>query len=401
MFINFTPHNAKGASSKAFSCANIFEYLEKEDNIIDSDISINYVEDNEKLGFFNQDNINIPKEKVINDIDNNRGKRNIKESNFYMINISPSYVEQGHMLNRIDNFLKDKIEKENLKMTKQDYENTKDLMMRDLMMNYSREVMKDYASNFNREINGEKITDKDLLYFGRVETRRSYNFKDKDVIENKKLLDELNKRLGSNYSLNDKFLENDIRFKRDYFTKEIIREGSVKGGLNYHVHIVVSRHDNTNDKNNKISLSPMSKYRVQESKLNNQETKSIGFDRDTFFQKSEDRFDKVFNYQREYSNTYEANKRGANTKGSRESMKKQNINIVDLGKNIGTNKIKNEIKKYTGVNLNSPTANLRMQMSQQLGINIPNKLTVPTNPVSLTFKAVKSVVKTIEKGYGM
>src|SRR5690554_7820020 len=108
---------------------------------------------------------------------------------------------------------------------------------------------------------------------------------------------------------------------KDYFSGEIIKEGSSKGGLNYHVHIVVSRHDKTNDPRSKISLSPMSKYREQNSQLNNQKNKTIGFNRDAFFQNAEITFDDLFNYNRDYSKSYEAMKRNANTKGVRENKK--------------------------------------------------------------------------------
>lgn len=400
MFVNFTAHNAKGSKGNSSSCSNIFEYLEKEDNSLNIETSLNDIKENETLGFFNQDDINIPKEKVIKDIDNNRGKRGINESNFYMINISPSYKEQKHLSDRVENYLIEKNKNDKLKLSDKQLDKAKDIMMRDLLMNYSRDVMKDYASNFDRKINGKEITDKDLLYYGKVETRRGYNFKDRDVINNNKIFKELETCTDKNQK---KILED--KLKKDYFTNEIIKEGNVKGGLNYHVHIVVSRHDNTNDKNNKISLSPMSKYRVQQSKMNNQENKTIGFNRDNFFQKAENNFDKSFNYNRDYINSYEANKRNANTKGTRENIKKEKKNILDLSTDFGKNKlqntIKNELKNYSGLKINTPKQNIKMQMSQHLGFNIPTKLTIPTNPASLTLKVAKTVVKTIEKGYGM
>src|SRR5690606_36751094 len=94
MYINFTPHKANVNNSNASSCANIFEYLEKEKQGFVQDKSVFKDENKESIGFFDQPNINIPKDPVIENIDNNRGKRGIKESNFYMINISPSYLEK-------------------------------------------------------------------------------------------------------------------------------------------------------------------------------------------------------------------------------------------------------------------------------------------------------------------
>src|SRR5690554_8131917 len=86
MYINFTPHKANVNNSNASSCANIFEYLEKEEQGFVQEESIFKDENKESIGFFDQQNINIPKDTVIENIDNNRGKRGIKESNFYMIN---------------------------------------------------------------------------------------------------------------------------------------------------------------------------------------------------------------------------------------------------------------------------------------------------------------------------
>ena len=381
MYINFTPHKANVNNSNASSCANIFEYLEKEEQVFVQDESIFKDENNDSIGFFDQQNINIPKDTVIENIDNNRGKRGIKESNFYMINISPSYLEQKHLLKRIDQFLKEK----NFKLPEKELSNVRDVMMRDMLMNYSREVMKEYANNFEREINGDKISDENLMYYGRVETQRTYNFKDRQVIENKKTL----KKIANTKDVNQiKILQESLH--KDYFSGEVIKEGVAKGGVNYHVHIVVSRHDRTNDPRSKISLSPMSKYREQNSQLNNQKNKTIGFNRDVFFQNAEKTFDNLFNYSRDYSKSYEAMKRNANTKGVRENSK-----------NGITKNIKRELSRYTGIPISNPSQVLKMQLSQNLGVNIPSHLSIPTNPAQLTLKVAKTVAKTIEKGYGM
>lgn len=85
--------------------------------------------------------------------------------------------------------------KEKLKLSDEDKFKTRDLMMRDIMTSYGREVMKAYASNFDREINGKKISENDLMYYGRVETKRSYSIKDKQVIRNKELLKKLRIRM--------------------------------------------------------------------------------------------------------------------------------------------------------------------------------------------------------------
>ena len=393
MYINFTPHKANVTNSNAASCANIFEYLEKEEQEFKNQNQFfNEKNKEESIGFFNQNKVNISKDEVIRNIDANRGKRGIKESNFYMINVSPSYLEQQHVLKRIDFFLSEKSKREPKLLNEKIRQNARDIMMRDLMTNYGREVMKAYASNFDREINGKKISDNDLMYYGRVETKRTYNFKDKLVKKNNEIFNEIEKS-------NDPELIEQLKksLHKDYFTNEIIQEGKPKGGPNYHIHIVVSRHDATNEKQHKISLSPMSKYKEQQSKLNNQTNKTIGFNRDVFFKNAEHSFDQMFNYSRDFSKSYEAMKRNANTKGYRDQIKNKGAKGVTMI----SNSIKKEINNYVGFNLVNPLQSMPMQLSQSLGINIPTHLSIPKNPADLTLKVAKTAIKIIEKGYGM
>src|SRR5690606_11795793 len=126
------------------------------------------------------------------------------------------------------------------------------------------------------------------------------------------------------------------------------------------------------------------------SQLNNQKNKTIGFNRDAFFQNAEKTFDDLFNYNRDYSKSYEAMKRNANTKGVRENNKN------GIVKNS-----KKELSGYVGVPISNPSQILKMRMSQYLGMNIPTHLSIPIDPADLSLKVVKTVAKTIEKGYGM
>ena len=52
MYINFTPHKANVNNSNASSCANIFEYLEKEEQGFVQEESIFKDENKESIGFF-------------------------------------------------------------------------------------------------------------------------------------------------------------------------------------------------------------------------------------------------------------------------------------------------------------------------------------------------------------
>jgi len=61
------------------------------------------------------------------------------------------------------------------------------------------------------------------------------------------------------------------------------------------------------DASNRFSLSPGSKYKASDVKLNGKTVKR-GFDRDKFFENSEKTFDKSFEYQRNFAETYKARK---------------------------------------------------------------------------------------------
>ena len=82
-----------------------------------------------------------------------------------------------------------------------------------------------------------------------------------------------------------------------------ITEGMQKPGSQTHVHIVMSRKDVTNT----YSLSPGSSYRESEAKLHGQTVKR-GFRRDEFFEKAEKTFDRMFKYNRNYVESYNARK---------------------------------------------------------------------------------------------
>nr|WP_259113687.1 DUF5712 family protein [Chryseobacterium sp. JUb7] len=88
----------------------------------------------------------------------------------------------------------------------------------------------------------------------------------------------------------------------DRVTQQIVKEGMKKGGDQYHVHIVVSRYDNTPDKRHKMSLSPLSNKK-QGNQADN--LRKEGFDRDNFFSKLENRFDEKYNFERENYRSYD------------------------------------------------------------------------------------------------
>ncbi len=77
----------------------------------------------------------------------------------------------------------------------------------------------------------------------------------------------------------------------------------LKEGNQSHIHIIVSRKDISNS----YSLSQGSKYKASEVEMNGKMVKR-GFNRDEFFSKAEKTFDRTFQYQRNFVETYQARK---------------------------------------------------------------------------------------------
>ena len=214
-----------------------------------------------------------------------------------------------------------------------------------------------------------KLEHSDLLYFGKVEKDRVYKFDDKSVLHNKEIF----KQISSTESPKEK-LQLEKSLKTDKHTGEIIQEGLKKGGLNYHVHVVVSRHDGFN-KNplDKVSMSPESNQK--NSTMNH--GKKVGFDRKDFREKTEFAFDKSFDYKRPiYERFVYKNSLLQDTKAKT--------------KNFVVSEIKSEILKKTGLyeikrELN-PVANIKKEISV-----LPIPTSLPKSKLDLIFKAVKMI----------
>jgi len=274
MYITITAQKLSGAFNQ--SVADFVDYLEKENKEKTEDLQEH---------FFNQYGDHIEPQQVISEIDNNTKKLKKVEPKFYSITVNPSSYE----LKRLQN-------------------NSEDLKK------YTRALMQDYVKSFNREINNKPITIDAIKYFAKIEHTRTFNGTDKQVIENQpfatkilKLKNEIRKINSAEQTGNMKQLENQIKkleldapHKQD--GKRIV-QGMQKQGSQSHIHIIVSRKDNSNS----YSLSPGSKYKASEVILNGKKVKR-GFDRDGFFDKAEQTFDKTFGYKRNYVETYKARK---------------------------------------------------------------------------------------------
>lgn len=260
----------------AQSASAFVDYLEKENEGKDR-------ADMER--FFNHYTDDIQAAEVIHDIDRNTAKLKKKEPKFYSITLNPSSRE----LHAIDN-------------------------APEALKRYTREVMKDYAKAFNREIDGRPVTVDDLKYYAKVERQRTFKGSDQQIIENQPyatkilLLKQEIRGLTSSKEVHAiKKREREIeRLEREaphqLDGKRIVR-GMSKPGPQSHVHIIVSRKDRTN----RYSLSPGSKYKASDIQMNGKWVKR-GFDRDSFFKDAEKTFDALFKYQRNYVETYTARK---------------------------------------------------------------------------------------------
>jgi hypothetical protein len=222
MYINITDN--KEASNKGGS-GGLVNYLEKEnrtENLEQSEL------------WFNGARQNVEAYEVRRGIDGNNAKLGRNEAKFFLINISPSQKELEHLKKRFDG-----------------------AGVKSALKVYTESVMDEYAKNFRRPgINSNK----DLLWFAKVEHNRYYSFKDKEVKDG------------------------------------VRKRGEKKPGNQLHIQVIVSRKDITN----KIKLSPMNSSKGR----NEVHSRKMGqFDRMAFKQCGEYLFDKLFGFERNLKDT--------------------------------------------------------------------------------------------------
>lgn len=332
MYITITPQSISGNFSQ--SVADYVEYLEKENQEIDQD---------EKEFFFNQYQDNIPAAEVVKEIDSNTSKLKKNEPKFYSIVVSPSKYE----LARLENTSSD-------------------------LKYYTKEIMKDYASSFNRQINGREINVSDIKYYAKIEHQRTFKGTDKQVKENQpyatkiqNLKTEMRKIqrgevLGDIKKIDRKIAKLESSAPHQQNGLRIV-QGMKKEGNQSHIHIIVSRKDISNS----FSISPGSKYKASEVWMNGKLVKR-GFDRDAFFSKAERTFDTSFGYRRNFIETYQARK----------------IFIKDP-------------KFYLTSILGLPTNEkaIAFKLMKEAGIFFP--ASIPTNQVQLTLKMINNLKRGI------
>lgn len=228
----------KALKSNTGSCTKLAEYLSKENESID-------FYDQEL--FFNDSDLQLTETNVIESIDNNVKGLGKDDYKFFMISVNPSQNELKHLASLATGRDIDNISK----LSKAEFK-----IYQSYFKNYVNNVMNDYAGSFNRG-----LTNKDLLYFAKVEQTRTYKGFDKAVKEGK------------------------------------AKSGQLKEGLQTHAHIVVSR--KTADMQMKISPAARSRGISDKHKLNGKKVQ-VGFDNMNFKLSAENTFDSQFGYKRRY-----------------------------------------------------------------------------------------------------
>ena len=315
------------------SSSDFVNYLEKENEGL--------LPDNQEQ-FFDQHNDKIPPEKVVQEIDGNTAKLKKVEPKFYSLTINPSQSE--------------------LKAINNDPEQLK---------KYVREVMKDYAASFHRD---QPVTVDDIKYFAKIEHERTFKGFDREIRENQpyraqivRLENDIRKVERGEITGNTTAMHNKIAKLKSEIPHKIagvpVEQGMKKPGYQTHVHIIVSRKDISN----RYSLSPGSKYMESSSKLNGKMIKR-GFNRNLFYIRAENTFDTLFNYKRNFVETYEARK----------------------------SYIKDP-QQYFAHLLGLPTneRSAAFKILGKAGVRVP-QVNIPTNKVQLALKTIKQFKKAMD-----
>eukprot|EP01089_Gocevia_fonbrunei_P015921 TRINITY_DN4805_c0_g2_i1.p1 TRINITY_DN4805_c0_g2~~TRINITY_DN4805_c0_g2_i1.p1 ORF type:complete len:345 (+),score=64.74 TRINITY_DN4805_c0_g2_i1:674-1708(+) len=335
MYITITKQKMDGNFSQ--SVADFVAYLEKENEQ-------RSIEDQEH--FFNQFDSKVPTDEVVREIDGNTAKLKRNEPKFYSITVNPSAYE----LKRLQNSSED-------------------------LKRYTIELMKEYAACFNREIEGRAVSLDDIKFFAKIEHQRTFKGTDWQVRENQpyatKILElknqigriEQGKAQGNIRNLNKQISRLEREAPHQQNGKRIV-QGMSKEGPQTHLHIIVSR----KDMSNKYSLSPGSKYKNSETVFNGKSVKR-GFDRDRFYTVSEKTFDKLFDYHRNYAETYQARKTFINNP-----------------------------KLYFSTLSGLPTneKSIAFNILRKAGVDY-SMLNIPTNKVQLALKTIQRLKRGIDK----
>jgi hypothetical protein len=264
------PKLLPGGDNKG-SSSNLIEYLEKEDGDIPS-------------GFYNQENDTIMPGEAQRLIDDNSKGLEKKDTKFFMLSINPGQWELNHLLRDIvPNQKINHISQLTPEQRTAYYSKIKE---------YTKEVMNLYAEQFDREVNGRKLTGDDLVYVAKIEEERKWSGKDVIIKENRTILRYA--KQAAEEGDNERARRWEDKLYRDS-SGNIIQSGDLKDGLQTHIHIVVSRFD----KSKSTKLSPLANSRGYSDKhqVGGRQVK-VGFSRLEFSLNCGIKFTEMFPYHR-------------------------------------------------------------------------------------------------------
>ena len=129
-------------------------------------------------------------------------------------------------------------------------------------------------ASFNREINGRPVNIDDIKYYAKIEHQRTFKGTDFQVKANQPFATEILQLKTEIRNIQEGRAEGNIkRIKNEIANLERkaphqqngkrIVQGMAKDGNQSHIHIIVSR----KDASNRFSLSPGSKYKASEVKV--------------------------------------------------------------------------------------------------------------------------------------
>lgn len=292
MYNTITPNNTERNFG---SCRDLVQYLDKEQDL--SRDFVNYLDKEQGEHFFNSYENSVHKEDVIYKIDNNCKKLSRDETRFYSLTFDPS-KEEIECISK----LAEKSAKTLCPNACEGVDTIKDAFIKEYMKEYTIKAMDNYACNFGRS--GIQNS-KDLVWFGRVEKDRYWKSTSYEVKHNQKILRQLSKPYISHIKAEklraSLIKEKDVRIGGK---DEIIMPMQKKSGINYHIHVIVSRKDVTQ----RVKLSPLAAARENSTHKVDGRNCKIGFDRNKFTNALERTFDNTFAYLRTIEHSYEYRK---------------------------------------------------------------------------------------------
>lgn len=230
------------------SCSKYGHYLNKENKVLKK----------EGLGhrqqfFFDQEQNTLTTIRAIDLVDRNSRNKGLakKQDRYFTVTLNFSKKELDHLTSTL------------AKRPITDIGELNDRELQDyneVIRLFTRQAMRNYADNFNKG-----ITEKQLVWFAKIEHRRYYKGTDREVMVGK------------------------------------AKSGERKEGLQSHVHITVSRMH----KDYRINLSPLANARSSTNLVLNGKKVNGGFDRSQWKQRNEYTFDEMFKYKRGLEEKFE------------------------------------------------------------------------------------------------